>query len=214
MHPLNRRSFLAALAITALSPAAARAQHAPAALEVLNRARTASGGRAWIALRGLHETGTQDGAAYERWLDALRYGDLLNVKPRGGAEWRQGYNGYGVWWRPEASRNHMGPDREVLARARSDAFFGAYAYYFQGRFDLRSGFVGGREAGGRRFTVIWVQPAGGEARDLWFDQGTGLLSRMVDRAGARPRTTEVSDYRRVGKLLLPFRQVTYGGDLT
>jgi hypothetical protein len=212
MGSLKRRSILAAFASVALCPGASLAQHAPGVQQVLNRARAASGGAAWTALRGLHETGTENGAPYERWLDALRYGDRLTVQAP--TERRQGYNGYGVWWRPQASRTDMGPDHEVLARARSDAFFAAYGYYFSGRFDLRSGYVGVREAGGRRFTVVWVQPAGGEARDLWFDQGTGLLGRIVDRAGQRPRTVEVSDYRRVGKLLLPFRQVAYGGGLT
>jgi hypothetical protein len=209
---MHRRPFLALVTLAFLSPGAGLAQPAPGgAQQVLVRARAASGGAAWNKLPGLHETGAENGAAYERWVDALRYGDRLSVSAP--AERRQGYNGFGIWWRPEAARTDMGPDREVLARARSDAFFAAYGYYFSGRFDQRNGYVGEREAAGRRFTVIWVQPAGGEARDLWFDQGTGLLSRMVDRTGQRPRTVELSDYRRVGKLLLPFRQVTYGGDL-
>lgn len=188
------------------------AQHAPGVQGVVDRARAASGGAAWSGVRGLHETGAENGAPYERWVDALRWGDRLTLKTPNG-ERRQGYNGFGAWWRPNGTRNETGTDREVLARARSEAFFAAYGYYFPGRFDLRSAYVGVRESGGRKFTVIWVQPAGGEPRDLWFDQRTGLLARMVERSRPKPRTVEFSDYRRVGRLLLPFKQVIYGDEL-
>ena len=207
------RTLLIVLAALLFSAGAAAAQHAPAAQRVVDRARAASGGPAWTALRGLHETGSDNGAPYERWLDALRYGDRMETAPTATGKTSRGFNGYGAWWLPVRPRDEAGSDREVLARARSEAFFAAYGYYFTGRFDLRSGYVGVRESGGRRFTVIWVQPAGGQARDLWFDQRTGLLGRMVERQGPRPRTVELSDYRRVGRLLLPFRSVTYGGGL-
>lgn len=211
---MMRRLFLFLLALFVFSASAAVAQHAPGSWEVLRRAQAASGGAAaWNAFRGLHETGTEDGVSYERWLDGLRYGDRLTLKAPGG-ERRYGYNGSGAWWRPVGSGTWRGSEIELLRRARSEAFFGGYAYYFQGRFDLRSGFVGERQSGGQAYTVIWVHPSGGEPRDLWFDRKTGLLARMVDRTGDRPRTVELSDYRKVGKLLLPFKQVMYGGELT
>ena len=189
------------------------AQHAPAAQRVVDRARAASGGSAWTAVRGFHEIGSHNGAPYERWIDALRYGDRMDTTPAASTRATRGYNGYGAWWLPVRPSDEAGPDRQVLARARTEAFFAGYGYYFTGRFDLRSGYVGVREGGGRRFTVIWVQPAGDDPRDLWFDQRTGLLARMIERQGPRSRTVELSDYRRVGKLLLPFRLVTYGGGL-
>jgi hypothetical protein len=54
---------------------------------------------------------------------------------------------------------------------------------------------------------------GGKAWQLWFDRKTGLLGLMVEDGGARPQTIEVSDYRRVGPVLAPFRFTTYGGAL-
>lgn len=206
-------TFLAALAAFACLAGPGLAQHGAAAQQVLDRARAASGGAAWRGLRGLREAGVENGAPYERWVDALRYGDRVETRPAGAARVTRGYNGFGVWSQAAGSRPEGG-DRQALARARSDAFLGAYGYYFPGRFDVRSGYVGGREGGGRRFTVIWVQPAGGEGRDLWFDRDTGLLARMSERGRPRPLTVEYADYRRVGRLLLPFRQTTYGGDLT
>lgn len=207
MRRVRFRAFLVVLAYAVFSAAGALAQHAPAAQRVIDRARAASGGAAWNGVRGLHETGAENGAAYERWLDVLRYGERLETQAVGAAKAAQGYNGFGVW-----GGRQEGRAEDILARARSEAFFAAYGYYFPGRFDLRSGYVGARQAGGRAFEVIWVEPAGGEARDLWFDRRTGLLDRMAERGRPRPRTIEVSDYRRVGRLLLPFAQKTYGGD--
>lgn len=206
-------SFLIVLAAVSTRAGEAAAQHAPAVQGVLDRARAASGARAWAGLRGLHEVGTENGVPYQRWVDAVRYGERLETGPRGAGWVARGYNGYGAWWLPGRPRDETRPYREVLAGARTEAFLAAYGYYFPGRFDLRSGYVGAREAGGGQFTVVWVQPAGGQARDLWFDRRTGLLGRIVERGVPNPRTLELSDYRRVGRLLLPFRQVTYGGGL-
>lgn len=188
------------------------AQHAPAAQRVVDRARAASGGAAWTTVRGLHEVGSENGVPYERWLDALRYGDRTDVGagPRKAA---RGYNGFGAWGFAAPARRDPNVERLALINARTDAFFAAYGYYFPGRFELRSGHVGTREAGGRQHTVIWVQPMGGEVRELWFDAKTGLLARIVERDGAKPVITELSDYRKVGRMQFPFRQTVYGGDL-
>ncbi len=212
MRRFRLLTFLIALATFVVQADAGLAQHGAGVQQVLDRARAASGGTAWRSLRGLHETGVENGAPYQRWVDALRYGDRLEIGAAGAARVTRGYNGFGVWSQAAAGRPEGG-DRLALARARSDAFIAAFGYHFPGRFDSRSGYVGARETGGRRFTVIWIQPAGGAGRELWFDRDTGLLAKVSERDGARPLTVEYADYRRVGRLLLPFRQTTYGGDL-
>ena len=70
-----------------------------------------------------------------------------------------------------------------------------------------------RQSQGRSFDVLRLEPVGGKARQLWFDRKTGLLGLMVEDGAAKPVTVEVSDYRRVGPVLVPFRFTTYGGDL-
>jgi hypothetical protein len=65
--------------------------------------------------------------------------------------------------------------------------------------------VGVRRLGGRAFEVVEVQPWGGLPRELWFDQRTHLLARMIDRSGPAPVVYAVSDYRRSGAVLVPFR---------
>ncbi|WP_374653887.1 hypothetical protein [Phenylobacterium sp.] len=194
---------------------AAEAQNSPAAQRVLDRARTASGGAAgWNMLRGLHEVGDEAGVAFERWLDPLRYGLRHETATAAGGKLVQGYNG-AAEWRILSSGAATGSDQgEHVAKVRSDAFFGAYGYFYPSRFDLRSSHLGVRPHGGRSFDVLRVQPAGGRPRELWFDRRTGLLGRIVEPGQGGPGVaTEIDDYRKVGPVTAPFRFVTSGPGL-
>ncbi len=207
------RRVLAALAVAAMfAGGVAQAQSSPAAQRVLDRARAASGGAGWNALRGLHETGEDGGQRYERWSDPLRYGARTETQTPAGRQ-VQGYNGAGEWRILANGAVTGSSERGVLAEARSDAFFGAYAYFYPSRFDVRGSLLGVRQSQGRSFDVLRIEPVGGKARQLWFDRQTGLLGLMVEDGGPRPLTVEVSDYRRVGPVLVPFRFTTYGGVL-
>ena len=206
-----RTLFAALLAMVLFAAGAASAQNSAAAQHVLDRARAASGGKAWNGLRGFHETGADDGVRYERWLDPLRYGDRTETQTPAGKQ-VQGYNGWGEW-RVLANGVVTGSqDRAVLARVRSEAFFGAYAYLYPSRFDVRCVLVGVRQHQGNAYDVVKVEPVGGRGRELWFDRRTGLLGLMIE-SGPKPLTVELSDYRRVGPVTIPFRSVTSGGDL-
>jgi hypothetical protein len=210
-----RIASLAACVMAALAMAcatAAQAQSTPAAQRVFDRARAASGGAAWNRILGWHEVGREDGAPFERWVDPVRYG--LRIETHGPAgKLARGYNGAGEWRILPDGRPTGSVARDVLAEVRAEAFFGAHAYFFPSRFDLRAQLLGVRQQGAESFDVVRVQPAGGEPRELWFDRKTGLLGLMVEDDGGKRRTVEFSDYRRVGAVLVPFRQVAYGGGL-
>jgi hypothetical protein len=194
-----------------LSSAPAMAQNSPAAQRVLDRARAASGGASgWNSLRGLHEIGHDDGLRYERWLDPVRYG-LRKETLTSTGKFIEAYNGAAEWRILPNGVKTGSVERPVVAEVRSDAFFGAYAYFYPSRFDLRSSYIGVRYGQGRPFEVLRVQPAGGEPRDLWFDRQTGLLGLVVDESGPRQGRTELSDYRKIGPVMIPFRSRTYGG---
>lgn len=185
------------------SPARAQGYSQPA-VRVLTRAFAATGGQGWYVLRGWRETGRQGGVAYESWIDPLRYGLRTETREAEGLR-IDGFNGQAAW--------QVGPDGAItavndhaaLAKARTEAFFAANCYFFRGRFDARGDYVGVRSLGGRSFAVVRIQPWGGEPRELWFDQRTGLLSRIVDRTGKHAAVVQVSDYRKVGPVLIPFR---------
>jgi hypothetical protein len=55
--------------------------------------------------------------------------------------------------------------------------------------------------------VVEVKPWSGAARQLWFDRATHLLARMVEADGP---TYELSDYRKVGPVRVPFRIALVG----
>jgi hypothetical protein len=193
---------------------AAQAQNSPAAQHVIDRARAASGGtRAWNALRGLHEVGHEGGQRYERWVDPVRYGARTDTQTPAGKH-VQAYNGAAEWRILPNGVITGSQVRADVARVRSNAFFDAYGYYFPSRFDLRSTHLGVRQHQGKSYDVLRIQPAGGAPRELWFDRRTGLLAQIIDDTDGKRLTTEFSDYRRAGGVLMPFKAVTYGGDLS
>ncbi|KQW70414.1 hypothetical protein ASE17_16095 [Phenylobacterium sp. Root77] len=211
-----RKLFAAVVAVAVLAVGAtAQAQNSPAAQRVLDKARAASGGAAgWNTLRGVHEVGEEGGKPIERWADPLRFGLRQETQTEGGSKLIQGYNG-AAEWRILSSGAATGSDRgPYVAKVRSEAFFSAYGYFYPSRFDLRSSHEGVRQHQGRSYEVLRVQPAGGAPRDMWFDARTGMLARMIEHDGqGAPETIEVSDYRRVGSVMVPFRIVTSGGDM-
>ncbi|OHB29177.1 MAG: hypothetical protein A2790_17155 [Phenylobacterium sp. RIFCSPHIGHO2_01_FULL_69_31] len=208
------RTILVALAAlwAAMAGGVAQAQYAPEAVRVMERARAATGGAAWARVAGVHEVGTEEGFRHERWADPLRFGLRTDVAGPAGRVVR-GYNGAGAWSLHPAGANVSGEPAPDLRAARTDAYVAGYGYYFRSRFDARASYVGQRRADGRAFEVVKVHPNGGAARELWFDRKTGLLGRIVEAEGAKPLTVEVSDYRKVGALSVPFRFVTMGGGL-
>lgn len=196
---------LAVLLSSLSSPASA--QNSPAAERVFERARAATGGRAWNGLRSIHESGVEDGRRIQQWADPLRYG-LRRETEVGDGKLVQGYNGVAEWRILPSGAQTGSIEKAVVARLRADAFFAAWAFYFPSRFDLRSTHLGVRKDRGRDFDVVRVQPAGGQPRELWFDRKTGLLSLMTIEDAAGRTTVEASDYRKVGPVKLPFRWVT------
>jgi hypothetical protein len=199
-------SLLAACAPASAVQAEARVQgYSRAAQKVLVQARTASGGAGWNFLRGWHETGHEGGLAYEAWLDPLRYGLRVEVHEAAGGVRAHGFNGQGAWQIAPGGVSSGGGEGPLVAAARTEAFFRVEGFLYSGRFDAAGRYIGLRNAKGRSFDVLEVKPWGGQARELWFDRKSHLLARMVDRSGPRPVTTEVSDYRRVGPVLVAFR---------
>lgn len=204
--------LIAALAVAwaCLAGAAEAQTTSAAARQVFARAQAASGGAAWNSVAGLHEAGRIDGVAYERWLDPIRWGDRMETHEPAGRR-VHGYNGMADWQILPSGQIVATDARASLAQARTAAYLGVHGFFFPSRFAADTDHLGVREASGRSFDVVRVTPLGGEPRELWFDRRSSLLGRIVDRTGAQPVTTEVSDYRRVGAVLLPHRFVSDRG---
>jgi len=199
-----RLTVVLTLMFASLTANAEAQGYSRAAERVLTRAFTATGGSGWYMLRGWHETGRQGAIAYESWIDPIRYGLRSEMREAEGLR-IHGFNGQADWQvRPDGAITAVN-DHATLAKARTEAFFAANGFFFRGRFDARGDYVGVRNSAGRAYEVLRIQPWGGEPRELWFDQRSHLLRRIVDRTGRRVVTTEVSDYRKVGPVLVAFR---------
>jgi hypothetical protein len=207
---LLRRQILALPLALGIAGRAAAQGYSPDAERVLGRAFAATGGKGWYQLRGWREAGKRGGLAYESWIDPLRYGLRTELQEPSGLR-LQGFNGQAEWEITPAGEILAVNDRASLARVRTEAFFGACLYHFPGRFDARAIYIGSRDFSGRAHDVVRMHPIGGDPRELWFERRSGLLGRIVDRSGRRAEAVRVSDYRKVGPILVPFRFTAEAG---
>jgi hypothetical protein len=205
---------LAAVVFAFLGVAAeASAQgYSPAAKQVIERARQASGGAGWNEVRGYAEKGKLGGVQYRAWYDPVRYGARVETDEAGG-KLVHGFNGVADWQIQPSGKIIGADDRVTMAQARTAAFIAVHGWFYPSRFGADGAHIGVRSSHGKSFDVLRVQPVGGEARELWFDRRSGLLTRIVDPSGAKPVTIELSDYRRVGAVSLPFKASTDRGGL-
>lgn len=212
-------AVFAAACATAYGPADAKAHgkvrvmadgYSRAALQVLARARAASGGSGWNMLRGWHIAGRQGAARFEIWIDPVRFGMRTEIRDAMGLR-VEGFNGQGAWRLP-AGPSPAVYDKAAADKARTQAFLAANGFFYPGRFEAHGELLGVRSRGGHTFEVLNVQPWGGTARELWFDARSHLLARVVDATGPQPVVTEFSDYRRVGPVSVAFHTKITGPD--
>ena len=194
-----------ALAAALVWPGAAVAS--PTAAEVLQAAKAASGGEAWNRLEGSYEKGAHGPVIYETWLDFRAYGmRMVSVTPAGPRA--QGFDGSVAWRRADGGRADDSRDPAALREAVVTAFVSNNGFFFPDRFPATADYVRADQG----FDVVRVEPQGGRPVELWFDAKTHLLGRIVDRGGATPVTVTLSDYRKVGDVLIAFRGVVTGPD--
>jgi hypothetical protein len=181
--------------------------------QVLADARKATGGGGWNMLRGIHTTGhinASGGAVrFETWSDPLRYGLRTETHEAAGVR-IEGFNGQGDWSILPDGKTVTVDDHAAVDKLRTEAFLAAGGVFYTSRFEARGDLIGVKSNGGRSYEVLNVQPWGGAPRELWFDQRTHLLSRIVDRTGSQTVTTELSDYRQVGPVKIAFHTVIRG----
>lgn len=197
--------FWVALTISAALTLPGFAVAAPTATEIFAAAKAASGGKAWDALTGSYEKGSHGPVTYETWLDFRAYGTrMISVTPNGSQE--QGFDGAVAWRRAGSNPTQSSRDPAALREAVITAYVSNNGFFFPERFPARTDYLR-HEVG---FDVVRVEPTGGRPIELWFDSRTHLLARIVDNAGPQPVTVSLSDYRKVGEVLIAFRAVVTG----
>ena len=204
MRAISRGMMLLGLAAAWQAPSGAWAPPSPAA-ELLNEARIAVGATAWEKLPGVYEEGERGGARYQAWYDFQGFG-MREETERDGAREIRAFNG-STAWRSGPQGVALESNASALADARTAAFLGAHGYFFPERFKARTRYLQLVNEGKRAFEIVEATPQGGRPVELWFDRKTRLLERIVDSKRPQPVTITLSDYRKAGKVKMPFRAV-------
>jgi hypothetical protein len=207
-------SLCLGLSVSVPRAEAAEPQNPQPPQDILARAKAASGGAAWDAVRTIHskvrvETGGMTGTA-ESWEDtrAGRFVDTYQFGPVTGAE---GYDGTKSWSLDGSGTVTLSDSGDGREGSVDEAYRRSLSYWFPDRRQATVEDGGGRREGERTFHVLRFTPAGGRPFEMWIDAATFLIDRTVEKAAKETRTTSFSDYREVGGLKLPFRlHVTNG----
>jgi hypothetical protein len=192
-------------ALAASGPASAR-DATPDPMAIIQAAKAASGGQAWERLTGSFEQGAHGATTYTTWLDHRCY-CMKSESVRDGRHTTIGFNGRVQWRLAPDGRLSIRNDPETVREAVTTAYVSINGYFFPRRFPARFRYLQAASEGGRAFDVVEASPEGGRAFQLWFDRGSHLLARVVDDQGSPPVSVELSDHRRIGRVLVAFRGV-------
>jgi hypothetical protein len=207
---MSRRSILAALACLL-----AGAVHAGDANNILAKAKAASGGAAWDAIRTVRTTLTVSVGGLSGRSEALddvasgRYVDHFTLGPMSGAE---GYDGAVAWSQDASGQSRAEEGGDGRLGAVNESYRRACGFYYPERWPAQIEDAGTREENGRRFLVVRITPRGGRPFEVWIDAATMLIDRTVEKAATETRTTFSTDYRTVGGVKVAFATRSTNGD--
>lgn len=209
--------LVAALVLMGLaaSPTLAADDRSARGAALLAEAKAASGGAAWDALGGWHESGVaivgDAQGTYDTWCDLHRMG-MANHHVLGGSAQTRGFDGTTVWVSENAGPARTSQAPQALATARQGAYVSAWGFFFPDRFPAERVYIGAATVDGSDFYIVQATPRGGLPMELWIDQNSHLVTRMVDRSGPRTAVAVLSDFRHVEGVLTPFLVAESDGD--
>jgi hypothetical protein len=177
--------------------------------------KAATGGTNWDEVKTWRETGkiTLGGleGTYEAWFDFPDVRTALTFK-LGPAKGAQGWNGKESWSTDASNQLRVETSQEAIANAVKSAYQGVHSFYFPGRYPAELKYGGAKDNDGNPCDVIVCKPKDSDPFEVWFDQTTHYLVKMVDLTGERPQTTYFSDFRQFKALTIPFKTKVSIGD--
>src|SRR5215469_8337956 len=198
------KTLFCALAISVVAGPIQSAQAENTAATLLENVRHAYGKASGV----LVETGTEkESGLTGRWEDIedlrqgwtrqatdfslIRISEVLNST----GDWRQDQSGGVHQLNSAFAKEHATTEEWLVKRGflRPDLAGAKFEYQRQENSD------------GGLFDVAVATPAGGQAVELWFDNKTGLLAKSVWTMPISIDTIRYEDYRRVGGLMVPFK---------
>jgi hypothetical protein len=182
---------------------------------IIQAAKAATGGTKWDALKIWHETGTLSAGGidgtYETWLDLpdVHGAQTYILGPTKGS---QGWNGKVAWSTDASDQLRIETSRESIAGAIKSFYQATHAFWFPDRYPAEIQYSGVKENDGKPCDVLTIKPKDADSFELWLEQSSHLIVRMVDLTGEQPETSYFSDFRDVDGLLIPFQTRVSIGD--
>ena len=208
-------TFLALAAFVAGSIGATPALAAPSVAEILDANHAAMGGDAWngkttvkveYAYAGQGMTGKTDTLAD---LTRPRFVQTYEIGPVSGAN---GFDGEQAWEKDPSGTVDVQAGGDARQRAINEGYREANLWWQPGRAGAEIKNDGVKTADGQDYDVLSVTPKDGKPFEAWFDTKTHLLYRVVEKAGALPITTTLSDYAEEGDVVMAHKIVVSTGD--
>ena len=186
-----------------------------AAAAVLNRAKEASGGKAWDAVATRHvrarlHAGGLDGSAES--IEDVRSGHHALSYTLGPLKGAQGFDGTTSWTQDASGQARAEESEDARRGAADEAYRTALAFWYPQRWPALVESLGRRDDGARRFDVLRITPRGGRPFELWVDAASGLFDRVVETGAIDTRTSFFSDFREVEGVKFPFATRSTNGD--
>ena len=178
------------------------------ATAIIDRAKAATGGKAWDEITIWHEVGEATSATgqksrYEHWQD---FHSLATRNIGGGEMDHMIFDGHEAYGCPNPACQ---PPRPLDATSlKGGAYQVAYGFFFPDRFPASFQYQGSRVDHGVHYDVVKVSPTNLDPFEIWIDPTTHLIYRFADASGRFQ--TDFSDYRRVGGVTVPFTEVSSG----
>lgn len=206
---LSRPRGYAAYVLSLLMSLCASAAAHPVEV-LLVQAKNAVGGAAWNTVRNqrysfdyLHAD-DGDGGEGDGYIDFSggRFAARVRFNPVTISSW--GTNDR-VSWTEEFSKVSL---REVtpVTHDRSEMYRQSYGYWFSSGRPAKAMLLGRRSHGGRQYQVVRVTPTDGSAFDFWINLANHRVERRFERIDGVETVIDYADFRRVGKVWLPFQE--------
>jgi hypothetical protein len=208
-------SVFVTLLLGAFSPFSSYAQEAGKAEQIIAASKAATGGANWDQIKSWQETGkiTQGGleGTYQAWVDFPKVltAEVFKLGPVKGSA---GWNGKESWSTDSNDQLRIETSQAAIAAAIKSAYQAGHVFYFPDRYPAELKYNGVKDDNGKPCDVIVCQPKDSDPFEVWIDQSTHYLTKMVDLTGEQPQTTSFSDYREFKGLITPFKSTVSIGD--
>jgi hypothetical protein len=187
---------------------------------VLEQVRAATGGEAWAGVHALHTRAALVSGGHAGFVDTfedVRTGRFVREIDLPTGERADGFDGVSTWTRPAGIPAYVQGDADSRLGAVDEGFRTERGWWFPDRASASSQYDGAQTEGGRAFDLVRITPEGGRPFELWVDQSTHLIDRVVEQQAEGVAVIRYSDYRWVGGVKLPFlirRDDEYAADET